>query len=155
MSLTFVQIHRLYRFYFPVLIFTVTCTDRQPLASRASLVIKISTHSSDVCLGTPEDIVVRRVDPLQRKGCNQRTDIKAQPVGINDHIRQCGDISQAKVKPRSGERVIERVTVMGDQPLGNAPRWRPWPEQAGRSAMSRHDRQLNRFLRARTAEAAE
>ena len=56
-----------------------------------------------------------------------------------------------------GERVIERVTVMGDRPEGPAPRWRPWPESAGRSAMSRHDRQLNRYLRARAAgsEAAE
>jgi len=54
-----------------------------------------------------------------------------------------------------GERVIERVTVMGDRPEGNAPRWRPWPEQAGRSAMSRHDRQLNRFLKAQSAQAAE
>lgn len=56
-----------------------------------------------------------------------------------------------------GERVIERVTVMGDRPEGNAPRWRPYPESTGRSAMSRHDRQLNRFLKERSApgEAAE
>ncbi|MDP6568013.1 MAG: TauD/TfdA family dioxygenase [Alphaproteobacteria bacterium] len=54
-----------------------------------------------------------------------------------------------------GERVIERVTVMGDRPVGAAPRWRPWPEGAGRSAMSRHDRQLDRYLKAGTAEAAE
>jgi taurine dioxygenase len=54
-----------------------------------------------------------------------------------------------------GERVIERVTVMGDQPQGAAPKWRPWPEQAERSAMSRHDRQLSRYLKARDAEAAE
>jgi taurine dioxygenase len=54
-----------------------------------------------------------------------------------------------------GERVIERVTVMGDQPVGAEPRWRPWPEHAGRSAMSRHDRQLSRHLKAQTAQAAE
>ena len=54
-----------------------------------------------------------------------------------------------------GERVIERVTVMGDRPAGAAPRWRPWTERAGRSAMTRHDRQLIRHLKARTAEAAE
>lgn len=53
-----------------------------------------------------------------------------------------------------GERVIERVTVMGDRPQGLTPRWRPWPEQAGRSAMSRHDRQLGRYLKARAAETA-
>ena len=54
-----------------------------------------------------------------------------------------------------GERIIERVTVMGDRPEGNAPRWRPWTEQAGRSAMSRHDRQLSRYLKAQSAQAAE
>jgi len=54
-----------------------------------------------------------------------------------------------------GERVIERVTVMGDQPQGAAPRWRPYTERAGSSAMSRHDRQLSRYLNAKTADAAE
>jgi len=52
------------------------------------------------------------------------------------------------------ERVIERVTVMGDRPLGNQPRWRPWPEIREMSAMARHDRQLARFLRSQS-EAAE
>src|SRR6185436_19229145 len=38
-----------------------------------------------------------------------------------------------------GERVIERVTVMGDQVQGSSPRWRPWPEVVrGMSSMSRH-----------------
>jgi len=50
------------------------------------------------------------------------------------------------------ERIIQRVTVMGDLPEGPAPRWRPWTESAGRSAMSRHDRQLSGFLRAEAAE---
>ena len=55
-----------------------------------------------------------------------------------------------------GERVIERVTVMGDKILGATPRWRPWPEAVGgTSAMSRHDRQLVRHLRARVADAAD
>ncbi|MBT4486467.1 MAG: taurine dioxygenase [Rhodospirillaceae bacterium] len=54
-----------------------------------------------------------------------------------------------------GERVIQRVTVMGDQPDGPSPRWQPWPEVASRSAMSRHDRQLSHFLRHGSAEAAE
>ena len=46
-----------------------------------------------------------------------------------------------------GERVIERVTVMGDRIHGNPPRWRPFTESAKRSAMSRHDRQLRNFLK--------
>ena len=41
-----------------------------------------------------------------------------------------------------GERVIQRVTVMGDKVHGNQPRWRPFTETATVSAMSRHDRQL-------------
>ena len=41
----------------------------------------------------------------------------------------------------TGERIIQRVTVMGDQVKGNAPRWPAWrPSQ--RSAQTRHDRQL-------------
>ncbi|MGF1598845.1 MAG: TauD/TfdA dioxygenase family protein [Acidimicrobiales bacterium] len=46
-----------------------------------------------------------------------------------------------------GERVIQRATVMGDRPEGTGPsRWAPWePARAG--AMTRHDRQLRRFLR--------
>ncbi|MFP6697412.1 MAG: TauD/TfdA family dioxygenase [Alphaproteobacteria bacterium] len=54
-----------------------------------------------------------------------------------------------------GERIIQRVTVMGDQPTGPGPRWAPWTENASRSAMSRHDRQLSGFLKERAAEAAE
>ncbi|MCA8926803.1 MAG: TauD/TfdA family dioxygenase [Alphaproteobacteria bacterium] len=55
-----------------------------------------------------------------------------------------------------GERVIERVTVMGDTIAGNAPRWRPYPERAGISAMTRHDRQLIRYLKdGAPARAAE
>jgi taurine dioxygenase len=55
-----------------------------------------------------------------------------------------------------GERVIERVTVMGDVIEGNPPRWQPYPAlHAAQSAMSRHDRQLVRHLRGGTAEAAE
>jgi taurine dioxygenase len=46
-----------------------------------------------------------------------------------------------------GERIIQRVTVMGDKPEGFGAKWRPYPESAGVSAMSRHDRQLIRFLR--------
>ena len=54
----------------------------------------------------------------------------------------------------AGERVIERVTIMGDSVHGNAPRWRPFTETAKRSAMSRHDRQLRGCLKG-LAKAAE
>lgn len=46
-----------------------------------------------------------------------------------------------------GERVIQRVTVMGDQPVGEPPRWEPFTRARG-SAQSRHDRQLRRYLAA-------
>ncbi|MEE3107605.1 MAG: hypothetical protein VX345_11400, partial [Pseudomonadota bacterium] len=48
----------------------------------------------------------------------------------------------------TGERVIERVTVMGDQVNPPPAKYPPFPESANRSAMSRHDRQLVRHLRA-------
>jgi taurine dioxygenase len=47
-----------------------------------------------------------------------------------------------------GDRVIQRVTVMGDQPKGvSPPRWEPCLSTL--SAMSRHDRQLNEYLKDR------
>lgn len=45
-----------------------------------------------------------------------------------------------------GERIIHRVTVMGDKPEGSKPRWEPWVRQGRLSATSRHDRQLFKFL---------
>ncbi|MCZ6887955.1 MAG: TauD/TfdA family dioxygenase, partial [Gammaproteobacteria bacterium] len=45
-----------------------------------------------------------------------------------------------------GERVIQRVTVMGDKPEGAPPRWAPFTRQGRASATSRHDRQLRKFL---------
>lgn len=49
-----------------------------------------------------------------------------------------------------GERIIQRVTVMGDRPEGPVPpRWQPWPRPERLSAASRHDRQLALFLRER------
>ena len=46
------------------------------------------------------------------------------------------------------ERIIQRVTVMGDKPLGvGAPRWAPHIGKGRTSAMSRHDRQLYRFIK--------
>jgi taurine dioxygenase len=48
-----------------------------------------------------------------------------------------------------GERVIQRVTVMGDKPEGvGPPRWQPWIRPGRLSATSRHDRQLFQFLNA-------
>jgi taurine dioxygenase len=44
-----------------------------------------------------------------------------------------------------GERVIQRVTVMGDRPEPAAPpRWQPHLKPF--SAASRHDRQLKRYI---------
>ncbi len=49
-----------------------------------------------------------------------------------------------------GERIIQRVTVMGDRPQwAVAPRWQPWVRPGRLSATSRHDRQLALFLRDR------
>ena len=54
-----------------------------------------------------------------------------------------------------GERIIHRVTVMGDRPEGQKPRWEPWIRPGPLSATSRHDRQLALFLRDRDkAESA-
>ena len=50
-----------------------------------------------------------------------------------------------------GERVIQRVTIMGDIVQGvaatEAPRWDSWVRPGRRSAASRHDRQLAQFLK--------
>lgn len=51
-----------------------------------------------------------------------------------------------------GERIIQRVTIMGDEPTGNPPRWEPFTRSRG-SAQSNHDRQLRRYLSGRTVEA--
>ncbi|MBT3373294.1 MAG: taurine dioxygenase [Rhodospirillaceae bacterium] len=55
----------------------------------------------------------------------------------------------------NAERIIQRVTVMGDQPLGAGARWQPWTERTSRSAMGRHDRQLSGYLSGQAVEAAE
>ena len=53
-----------------------------------------------------------------------------------------------------GQRVIQRVTVMGDQVEGvNAPRWEPWGRPGRRSATSRHDRQLFSWLKQNQPDA--
>ena len=49
-----------------------------------------------------------------------------------------------------GERVIQRVTVVGDEVQGaEAPRWQPWVRPGRLSASSRHDRQLYMHLKAK------
>lgn len=54
-----------------------------------------------------------------------------------------------------GERIIHRVTVMGDRPEGAAPpRWEPWVRPGRLSATSRHDRQLALYLRDLAREPA-
>ena len=45
-----------------------------------------------------------------------------------------------------GERVIQRVTIMGDKPEGAPARWQPWVRPGRLSATSRHDRQLYQYL---------
>jgi taurine dioxygenase len=47
-----------------------------------------------------------------------------------------------------GERVIQRVTIMGDQVKGNEPRWPAWKPSL-RSAQTRHDRLLLRWYEQR------
>ena len=49
-----------------------------------------------------------------------------------------------------GERIIQRVTVVGDQVEGNgAPQWKPWVREGRLSATSRHDRQLYMHLQSK------
>ncbi len=49
-----------------------------------------------------------------------------------------------------GERIIQRVTVVGDQVEGNgAPQWQPWLREGRLSATSRHDRQLYIHLKSK------
>jgi len=56
----------------------------------------------------------------------------------------------------AGERVIQRVTVMGDRPEGTgAPGWEPWLRPGRLSATSRHDRQLAFYLRPRSADTSD
>jgi taurine dioxygenase len=45
----------------------------------------------------------------------------------------------------TGERIIQRVTISGDVVEGNPPRWPRF--EAGRGALTRHDRQLLRHFR--------
>jgi taurine dioxygenase len=46
-----------------------------------------------------------------------------------------------------GERIVQRVTVIGDKPTGQPPRWAPYSRMNRPSASSRHDQQLQLVLR--------
>ena len=51
------------------------------------------------------------------------------------------------------ERIIQRVTVMGDEPEGaGPPRWPPYVQSGAPGAAGRHDRQLKAFLAGRADE---
>ena len=53
-----------------------------------------------------------------------------------------------------GERIIQRVTVMGDEPQAARPaRFKPYISTTGGGAADRHDRQLHAHLGARAAKA--
>lgn len=50
-----------------------------------------------------------------------------------------------------GERIIQRVTVMGDEPEAACPpKWQPWIRPGRLSATSRHDRQLYLYMKSRS-----
>ena len=52
-----------------------------------------------------------------------------------------------------GERIVQRVTVMGDQPQGSkAPMSQPWTREGRLSATSRHDRQLYMYMKSKASE---
>ncbi|MCB1647104.1 MAG: TauD/TfdA family dioxygenase, partial [Pseudomonadales bacterium] len=48
----------------------------------------------------------------------------------------------------NGERIIQRVTVMGDEvEAAHDPKWQPWVRAGRLSATSRHDRQLFMYMK--------
>ena len=52
-----------------------------------------------------------------------------------------------------GERIIQRVTVMGDEvKAAVAPQWEPWVRDGRASATTRLDRQLNSYMKAKRAK---
>lgn len=53
-----------------------------------------------------------------------------------------------------GERIIQRVTIMGDRPVGaREPQYEPWVRPGALSASSRQDRQLFQFLESQAESA--
>ncbi len=57
----------------------------------------------------------------------------------------------------TGERIIQRVTVMGDKPMGSSPRWEPHLQtnSTGISVIARHDALLREYLRGRERSAGD
>ena len=54
------------------------------------------------------------------------------------------------------ERIIQRVTVMGDEPkAARASRWEPFVKSGALAAHGRHDRQLKRYLDRKSQGADE
>ena len=52
-----------------------------------------------------------------------------------------------------GERIIQRVTVMGDEvKAAAAPQWEPWVRDGRASATTRLDRQLNSYIKTKRAK---
>lgn len=51
------------------------------------------------------------------------------------------------------ERIIQRVTIVGDNPEGDPAKWPAWTNAKGRSAASRHDRQLALYLKSQSTAA--
>ncbi len=51
------------------------------------------------------------------------------------------------------ERIIQRVTVMGDRPGGAPPRWEPYVRPTSLASTSRHDRQLRAYLKQQRDES--
>ncbi len=56
-----------------------------------------------------------------------------------------------------GERIIQRVTVMGDKPMGPSPRWEPHLQtnSTGISVIARHDALLREYLRGSERSAGD
>ena len=67
---------------------------------------------------------------------------------------RCGTIVARKhfvLNDFDEERIIQRVTVVGDVPeAASPPRWAPYGNGYSVGATGRHDRQLNAFLKRRT-----
>ena len=99
-------------------------------------IVELSAQESDLLLG----YLTRHV---QQPAYTVRYNWTAGTIGMWDNRFT----QHYVVNDFQGERVIERVTVMGDQVRGNPPRWPAFTEGAKRSAMSRHDRQLRNYLK--------
>ncbi|MEM1160755.1 MAG: TauD/TfdA family dioxygenase [Pseudomonadota bacterium] len=99
-------------------------------------IVEMDAMESDLLLGYLTNLV-------KQPACTVRYRWTAGTIGMWDNRFT----QHYVVNDFEGERVIERVTIMGDEVHGAQPRWRPFTETAKLSAMSRHDRQLRRHLK--------